>query len=106
VRYSLTTEGHTATAHALSSQRAYRVTAAVMKATGNPAAKFMHCLPALHKTRPGRTRSHRRGLRIPRLMVATIPLRETNPMRRWPAVATARALRALLRRGAGTIVTP
>jgi ornithine carbamoyltransferase len=26
----------------------YRVTAAVMAATGNPYAKFMHCLPAFH----------------------------------------------------------
>jgi ornithine carbamoyltransferase len=26
----------------------YRVTAALMKATGNPRAKFMHCLPAFH----------------------------------------------------------
>jgi ornithine carbamoyltransferase len=26
----------------------YQVNAAVMKATGNPAVKFMHCLPALH----------------------------------------------------------
>jgi ornithine carbamoyltransferase len=26
----------------------YRVTKAVMEATGNPQAKFMHCLPALH----------------------------------------------------------
>ncbi len=28
----------------------YRVTAAVMAATGNPYTKFMHCLPALHNT--------------------------------------------------------
>lgn len=28
----------------------YRVTAGVMKATGNPHAKFMHCLPAFHDT--------------------------------------------------------
>ncbi len=28
--------------------RKYRVTAALMKATGNPRAKFMHCLPAFH----------------------------------------------------------
>ena len=28
----------------------YQVTAAVMAATGNPAARFMHCLPALHNT--------------------------------------------------------
>ena len=27
---------------------AYQVTAEVMAATGNPAVKFMHCLPALH----------------------------------------------------------
>ena len=26
----------------------YRVTASLMKATGNPRAKFMHCLPAFH----------------------------------------------------------
>src|SRR5215468_11278945 len=26
----------------------YRVTSALMKATGNPRAKFMHCLPAFH----------------------------------------------------------
>jgi ornithine carbamoyltransferase len=26
----------------------YRVTSALMKATGNPGAKFMHCLPAFH----------------------------------------------------------
>ncbi len=28
----------------------YQVNAATMKATGNPAVKFMHCLPALHNT--------------------------------------------------------
>jgi ornithine carbamoyltransferase len=28
----------------------YQVNRAVMKATGNPEAKFMHCLPALHNT--------------------------------------------------------
>jgi ornithine carbamoyltransferase len=28
----------------------YRVNAEVMAATGNPAAKFMHCLPAFHNT--------------------------------------------------------
>lgn len=28
----------------------YRVTAAVLAATGNPYAKFMHCLPAFHNT--------------------------------------------------------
>ncbi|WP_433338269.1 ornithine carbamoyltransferase [Spirillospora sp. CA-294931] len=28
--------------------RPYQVNAAVMKATGNPAARFMHCLPAFH----------------------------------------------------------
>jgi len=28
--------------------RAYQVTAGLMTATGNPAAKFMHCLPAFH----------------------------------------------------------
>jgi ornithine carbamoyltransferase len=26
----------------------YQVNAALMRATGNPNAKFMHCLPALH----------------------------------------------------------
>ncbi len=26
----------------------YRVTSQIMKATGNPHAKFMHCLPAFH----------------------------------------------------------
>jgi ornithine carbamoyltransferase len=30
--------------------RAYQVNAAVMKASGNPEVKFMHCLPALHNT--------------------------------------------------------
>ncbi|HEY1250211.1 MAG TPA: ornithine carbamoyltransferase [Thermoanaerobaculia bacterium] len=29
----------------------YRVTSALMRATGNPAAKFMHCLPAFHDRR-------------------------------------------------------
>ncbi len=29
----------------------YRVTPALMRATGNPAAKFMHCLPAFHDRR-------------------------------------------------------
>jgi len=29
----------------------YRVTRALMRATGNPAAKFMHCLPAFHDRR-------------------------------------------------------
>jgi ornithine carbamoyltransferase len=29
----------------------YQVNAAAMKATGNPDAKFMHCLPAFHDTR-------------------------------------------------------
>jgi len=35
--------------------RPYQVNAALMKATGNPAVKFMHCLPALHdrSTRKG-----------------------------------------------------
>ena len=28
----------------------YQVNATVMAATGNPAVKFMHCLPALHNT--------------------------------------------------------
>jgi ornithine carbamoyltransferase len=28
----------------------YQVNAELMKATGNPAVKFLHCLPALHNT--------------------------------------------------------
>jgi ornithine carbamoyltransferase len=31
----------------------YQVTADLMAATGNPAVKFMHCLPALHDTQTG-----------------------------------------------------
>ena len=57
----------------------YQVNAAVMKATGNPAVKFLHCLPALHnrdtgdrpadlrQARAGRPGGHRRGLRVTRL---------------------------------------
>jgi ornithine carbamoyltransferase len=42
----------------------YQVNASVMKATGNPAAKFMHCLPALHHrdTEIGQRIYTRRGL--------------------------------------------
>jgi ornithine carbamoyltransferase len=42
----------------------YQVNAEVMAATGNPAAKFMHCLPALHnlQTEVGRQIHDRRGL--------------------------------------------
>jgi len=29
----------------------YRVTSELMRATGNPAVKFMHCLPAFHDRR-------------------------------------------------------
>ena len=42
----------------------YQVNSAVMKATGNPAVKFLHCLPALHNrdTETGRCLYDRRGL--------------------------------------------
>ena len=42
----------------------YQVNAAVMRATGNPAVKFMHCLPALHNTdtEAGRQVHEKRGL--------------------------------------------
>jgi ornithine carbamoyltransferase len=42
----------------------YQVNAAVMKATGNPGAKFLHCLPALHNrdTGIGQQVYDRRGL--------------------------------------------
>ena len=42
----------------------YQVNAEVMAATGNPAAKFMHCLPALHdrETEVGQQLYERRGL--------------------------------------------
>ncbi len=33
--------------------RPYQVTAQTMAATGNPAAKFMHCLPAYHNRETG-----------------------------------------------------
>nr|WP_157320707.1 ornithine carbamoyltransferase [Nesterenkonia alkaliphila] len=44
--------------------RPYRVDAEVMKATGNPDVKFMHCLPALHnrETELGRELFERTGL--------------------------------------------
>jgi len=43
----------------------YQVNSAVMKSTGNPAVKFMHCLPALHNTDTdaGRQVFEKRGLR-------------------------------------------
>jgi ornithine carbamoyltransferase len=42
----------------------YQVNSAVMKATGNPAAKFLHCLPALHNrdTEIGQRIYDKRGL--------------------------------------------
>jgi len=42
----------------------YQVNAAVLAATGNPAVKFLHCLPALHNrdTQVGREIWERRGL--------------------------------------------
>jgi ornithine carbamoyltransferase len=42
----------------------YQVNSAVMKATGNPAVKFMHCLPALHNrdTEIGQRIYDKRGL--------------------------------------------
>jgi ornithine carbamoyltransferase len=42
----------------------YQVNAAVMKATGNPAVKFLHCLPALHNrdTQIGQRIYDKRGL--------------------------------------------
>ena len=44
--------------------RAYQVDAAMMEATGNPDAKFMHCLPAFHdlETETGRKMFERHGL--------------------------------------------
>ena len=44
--------------------RPYQVNRGVMAATGNPAVKFMHCLPALHNrdTEVGRRLCERRGL--------------------------------------------
>jgi ornithine carbamoyltransferase len=44
--------------------RPYQVTAAMMAATGNPACKFMHCLPAFHdcETEVGRKMFDRHGL--------------------------------------------
>jgi ornithine carbamoyltransferase len=42
----------------------YQINASLMKATGNPDAKFMHCLPALHNTQTevGRQIFAKRGL--------------------------------------------
>jgi len=42
----------------------YQVNRSVLAATGNPAVKFMHCLPALHNrgTEIGRRLCERRGL--------------------------------------------
>jgi ornithine carbamoyltransferase len=50
----------------------YQVNSAVMKATGNPAVKFMHCLPALHNrdTEVGQQIYAKRGLDA--LEVATL----------------------------------
>jgi ornithine carbamoyltransferase len=44
--------------------RPYQVDAAMMRATGNPDAKFMHCLPAFHdlETEVGRKMRERHGL--------------------------------------------
>jgi ornithine carbamoyltransferase len=44
--------------------RPYQVNAAMMAATGNPDAKFMHCLPAFHdlETEVGRKLAERHGL--------------------------------------------
>jgi ornithine carbamoyltransferase len=44
--------------------RPYQVNAGVMAATGNPGARFMHCLPAFHdlETEVGRTMFERHGL--------------------------------------------
>jgi ornithine carbamoyltransferase len=44
--------------------RSYQVDAAMMEATGNPDAKFMHCLPAFHdlETETGRKMFERHGL--------------------------------------------
>ena len=45
----------------------YQVNSALLKASGNPAVKFMHCLPAFHDTehhrRPGDHGAHRHDLR-------------------------------------------
>ncbi len=87
----------------------YQVNAAMMKATGNPGVKFLHCLPALHNrdTEIGQRIYGKRGLdalevtdevfespasvvfdqaenrmhTIKALMVATIPPRNTNESR-------------------------
>jgi ornithine carbamoyltransferase len=87
----------------------YQVNSAVMKATGNPAVKFLHCLPALHNcdTEIGHRIYHKNGLdalevtdevfespasvvfdqaenrmhTIKALMVATIPQPNTNGSR-------------------------
>ncbi len=45
-------------------QLPYQVNAAVLKATGNPAVEFLHCLPALHNrdTEIGQRIYAKRGL--------------------------------------------
>jgi len=44
--------------------RDYQVNSGIMKATGNPRAKFMHCLPAFHnlETEVGRQIHERFGI--------------------------------------------
>ena len=51
-------------AHRIDLLRRYQVDAALMEATGNPRAKFMHCLPAFHdlETEVGREMHERFGL--------------------------------------------
>ena len=60
----------------------YQVNSTVMKATGNPAVKFLHCLPALHNRDTEVFESaasmvfdqaENRMLTIKALMIATIP---------------------------------
>jgi ornithine carbamoyltransferase len=43
-------EPETLWAQRIQAMRPYQVTSALMAATGNPATKFMHCLPSLHNT--------------------------------------------------------